>query len=142
MVRPQNMQAKTRFDRLPKRDRDEVLRIDGLQSSWAGSPDEYASTTLRRLREHRQKLQGRTSSSLLAGSLHHLKSYFCDRGIIRRFLDSSVVELQVGVDTAARLGFLMRTAGGTDYSGGYDCAHVFDLLLALAVDDKPLVGAS
>jgi hypothetical protein len=26
------MQTKTRFDRLPKRDRDEVLRIDGLQS--------------------------------------------------------------------------------------------------------------
>jgi hypothetical protein len=64
------MQNKSRFDRLPKRDRDEVLRIDGLQVSWAPSPEEYAAITLRRLREHREKLQGRTSSSLLAGSLH------------------------------------------------------------------------
>lgn len=135
------MQTKTRFDRLPKRDRDEVLRIDGLHSSWAASPDEYATTTLRRLREHRQKLHGRTSTSLLAGSLNDIKSYFCDRGIIRRFLKNDVAELRVGVATAARLGFLMRVAGGTDYSGGYDCAHVFDLILALAVDDKPLVSA-
>jgi hypothetical protein len=80
------MQTKTRFDRLPKRDREEVLRIDGLQSSRAASPVDEAATTLRRLREHRQKLQGRTSSSLLASSLHQLKSYFCDRGIIDRFL--------------------------------------------------------
>jgi hypothetical protein len=135
------MQTKTRFDRLPKRDREEVLRIDGLQSSRAPSPVEEAATTLRRLREHRQKLHGRTSSSLLASSLHHLKSYFCDRGIIARFLKNDVAELRTGVDTSARLGFLMRVAGGTDYSGGYDCAHVFDLILALAVDDKPLVNA-
>jgi hypothetical protein len=135
------MQTKTRFDRLPKRDGDEVRRIDGLLSSWAASPDEYASTTLRRLREHRQKLQGRTSSSLLATSLGDLKSYFCDRGIIQRFLKNDVAELRAGVDTAARLGLLMRVAGGTDYSGGYDCAHVFDLIPALAVGDLPLVDA-
>lgn len=134
------MQTKTRFDRLPKRDREEVLRIDGLQSSRAASPVDEAATTLRRLREHRQKLQGRTSSSLLAGSLHHLKSYFCDRGIIDRFLKNDVAELRTGVGTAARLGLLMRVAGGTEYSS-YDCPHVFDLILALAVDDKPLVNA-
>lgn len=135
------MQTKTRFDRLPKRDREEVLRINGLQLSRAVSPVEEAATTLRRLREHRQKLQGRTSSSLLAGSLHHLKFYFCDRGIIDRFLKDDVVELRRGAATAARLGLLVRVAGGTEYSGGYDCAHVFDLILALAVDDKPLVNA-
>lgn len=135
------MQTKTLFDRLPKRDRDEVLRINGLQSSWAASPEEYASTALKRLCSHRQKLQGRTSTSLLAGSLHDLKSYFCDRAIIRRFLKNDVEELRIGVDTSARLGFLMRIAGGTDYSGGYDCAHIFDMILALAVEDKPLVSA-
>src|SRR5436853_8680 len=106
MVRPQDMQTKTRFDRLPKRDRDEVLRIDGLQSSWAPSPEEYASIALRQLRDHRAKLHGRTSSSLLASCLHDLKSYFCDREIIRRFLDDNVAQLRLGVDTAARLGVL------------------------------------
>jgi hypothetical protein len=135
------METKTRFDRLPKRDRDEVLRTDGVQSSWAPSPEAYASIALRRLRDHRAKLHGRTSSSLLASCLHDLKSYFCDRGIIRRFLLNDVGELRRGVETAARLGLLMRVAGGTDYSGGYDCAHVFDLILALAADDKPLVNA-
>lgn len=135
------MQTKTRFDRCPKRDRDEVLRIDDLQSSWAPSPEAYAAIALRRLRDHRAKLHGRTSSSLLASCLHDLKSYFCDRGIIRRFVQNDVSELRRGVQTAARLGLLMRVAGGTDYSGGYDCAHVFDLVLALAVDDKPLVNA-
>ncbi len=135
------MQIKTRFDRLPKRDRDEVLRIDGLQSSWAPSPEAYAAIALRRLRDHRAKLHGRTSSSLLASCLHDLKSYFCDRGIIRRFVQNDVTELRRGVQTAARLGLLIRVAGGSDYSGGYDCAHVFDLILALAVDDKPLVNA-
>jgi hypothetical protein len=135
------MQTKTRFDRLPKRDRDEVLRIDGIQSSWAPSLEEYAAIALRRLRDHRAKLHGRTSSSLLASCLHDLKSYFCDLGIILRFVQNDVSELRCGVQTAARLGFLMRVAGGTDYSGGYDCAHVFDLILALAVDDKPLVSA-
>lgn len=135
------MQTKTRFDNLPKRDRDEVLRIDGLQSSWAPSPEEYTAIALRRLRDHRAKLHGRTSSSLLASCLHDLKSYFCDRGIIRRFVHNDVSELRRGVQTAARLGLLMRVAGGTDYSGGYDCSHVFDLILALAVDDKPLVTA-
>jgi hypothetical protein len=34
----------------------------------------------------------------------------------------------------------MSTAGGSEYSS-YDCAHVFDLLLALAVDDETLVQA-
>jgi hypothetical protein len=66
--------------------------------------------------------------------------YFCNRGIIRRFLDDDVSQLRLGVDTAARLGFLMRTAGETDYSS-YDCSHVFELLTALAVDDKPIVNA-
>ena len=135
------MQTKTRFDRLPKRDRDEVLRIDGLQSSWAPSPEAYAAIALRRLRDHRAKLHGRTSSSLLASCLHDLKSFFCDRGIIRRFVQNDVSELRRSVQTAARLGLLMRVAGGTDYSGGYDCAHAFDLILALAVDDKSLVNA-
>src|SRR5205823_2812959 len=58
----------------------------------------------------------------------------------RRFLDDDVSSLRVGVDTAARLGFLTWKAGGKDY-GSYDCSHIFDLLLALAVDDKPLVTA-
>ena len=106
------------------------MRIDGLQSSWASSPEDYASIALRRLRDHRAKLRGRTSSSLLASCLHDLKSYFCDRGIIRRFLENDVAHLNLGVNTAGRLGLLGWIAGGTDYSGGYDCAHVFDLILA------------
>jgi hypothetical protein len=129
------MQTNTRFDRLPKRDRDEVLRIEGLQLSWAASPEAYASARLPRVQE------SRFSSSLLAGYFHDLRSYFCDRGIIRRFLDDDVSQLRMAVDTAARSGLLMRAAGGTAYSGGCDCLHVFDLLLALAVEDKPLVNA-
>jgi len=136
----QMMEKKTLFERLPKRDRDEVLRMAALYSSWASSPEEYALIQLRRLREHREKLQTRTSCSLLAGSLHGLSFYFCNRGIIRRFLDNDVAQLRLGVDTAARLGFLFQTAGGTDYSS-YDCSHIFEMLLAMAVEDHPLVAA-
>jgi hypothetical protein len=135
-------QTKPRFDRIPKRDRDEVLRLDGILSSWAPSPEAYASNGLRLLRAHQEQVRGRVSNSqLLASRLYHLMSYFRDRGIIRRFLDNDVAQLRLGVDTAARLALLVWVAGGADYSKGCDCAYIFDLLLALAVEDKPLVKA-
>ncbi|MBN1911961.1 MAG: hypothetical protein JW818_19725 [Pirellulales bacterium] len=133
------MNTKTRFENLPKRDREEVLRIDGLLSSRAPSPEAYTAWVLQNLQNQREHLTKRTPNSLLASALHGLKSYFCDWCIVRRYLDDDLVQLRLGVDSSARLGFLMRIAGGEEYSGGYDCAHVFDLLLALVVEDKSVI---
>lgn len=114
--------------------------MDGLLNARAPSPEAYAATTIDRLRTQRLNLGTRTPGLILASALHGLKAYFCDRGIIRRYLDGNVAQLREAVDTAARMGFLMYRAGGREYSS-YDCSHIFDLLLALAVDDRPLVAA-
>jgi hypothetical protein len=126
------------FESLPKRDRDEILRINGIQCARAPSLEDFAAKSLSDLQKHRRTLLTRTSSSLLSATLHHLQMYICDRGIIRRFIDDNVLELKTGVDTGARLGLLIRTAGGTDYAG-YDCAHIFDFIFAMAVADWPAV---
>jgi hypothetical protein len=126
------------FQSLPKRDRDEILRIDGIQRERGPSLEEFTAKELQNLQKHRN-LRGRTPSSLLASSLHFLNMYFCDDGIVRRFLDNDVLQLKIGVDTSARLGLLKRTVGGTERSGGYDCAHIFDLMFAIAVEDWPAV---
>jgi hypothetical protein len=76
---------------------------------------------------------------LLAGNLGDLAWYFRDEGIIHRLIEDDVRHQILGFDTCARFGYLVRLAGGNEHSGGYDCAHVFDLLMAIAVRDAKLV---
>ena len=126
---------KTRFESLPKKDRDEVMRIKGLMDVRAPDAREQVLESLALLQRHLATPSKWSPMSLLASTLHHLKSEFCDRGIIQRLLADDPVQEVIGLRTSARLGFLMAVAGGPEYSGGYDCAHIFDMLSAIASED-------
>jgi len=126
---------KTRFESLPKKDRDEVLRIKGLMDERAPDARKEVLESLALLQEHLATPSQLPPKSLLASTLHHLKSEFCDRGIIQRLLADDPAEAVIGLRTSARLGYLMTVAGGPEYSGGYDCAHIFDMLSAIASED-------
>lgn len=133
------MKSKTYFDRLPKRDRDEVVRLEGLLAHKFVSLNELVAERLRVLAKQRDMPGNRPLKSCLAGMFQNLRADFTDHGILRRLLDDDVSALAPGIDASSRMGLLMRVAGGTEYPGGYDCLQVFDLLSALAVADWPLV---
>ena len=127
---------KTRFESLPKKDRDEVLRIKRLMDERAPDARNQVLESLMVLQRHPATPSQISPMSLLASTLHHLTSEFCDRGIIQRLLADDPAQEVIGLRTSARLGYLMTVAGGPEYSGGYDCAHIFDMLAAIASEDR------
>ena len=122
--------------RLPKKDRDEVARINGLRCEREqGATDrDVVQYYLARIKNYAAKQT--LSNDDLTGEFHWLQMHFRDGAIIDRFLHDDPSMLATGLSTAARFGFLMALTGGTGYSGGYDCAHVFDLLRAIACRDR------
>jgi hypothetical protein len=124
------MRTKTRLAKLPKKDRDEVVRLNVLHLEEAPSPVDYVA-----------KRNWKGAPSRLATAFHLAKMYLEDEAILRRLLDDDVTQMAICLDTASRFGFLLRTAGGNEFSGGHDCQHVFDVLTALAVNDQQLIQA-
>ncbi|HYE16814.1 MAG TPA: hypothetical protein VEA69_00095, partial [Tepidisphaeraceae bacterium] len=134
------MPTKTCFQRLPKRDRDEVVRLDAHYSS--PPPETMLAEGLRRVRDMaRNSPKGSSLPLALAGEFFGLMSRIQEGGIIRRLRDDNVAPLRTSVNTAARLQLLTIVAGGKEWSSSSDCGHVFAMIRALAVDDWPLINA-
>jgi hypothetical protein len=137
------MTTKSRFASLPKKDRDEVLRIKGLLEERASDAKQQVVECFALLqrdlatpRDSSVKWAYSSALSLLASRLHELKSDFSDRGIVQRLVDDDPAKQAIGLVTSGRLGYLMNVAGGPDYSGGYDCLHVFDMFSSIASKDR------
>lgn len=136
LTKSQIEMTKTRLESLPKKDRNEVLRIKGLLDSRAPDARQNTVEILALLQRDLARPSRLSPTSLLASRLHALRSSFCDRGVIERLITDNPVHEVRGFRTSARLGYLMNVAGGPAYSGGYDCLHVFDMFLAIATEDR------
>lgn len=66
---------------------------------------------------------------------HSLESYYFDIGVIERYKNGDLAKANYCLSMSARCGFLKNTIGGKDYSGGYDCLHVYTMLLAASCGD-------
>lgn len=118
------MPTKSLLETLPKKDRDEVDRLNELHLKRAPSPVDFVA-----------KRNGK------AVRFSFCKDYLEDEAILRRLFDDDVKQMEVCLDTASRFGFLLRVKGGTEYSGGWDCMHIHDVLTALAVNDQQVIQA-
>jgi hypothetical protein len=127
--------TKTRLESLPKKDRDEVLRVKSLMDERAPDPRQRVIESLASLKRQLARPGSLRSSSLLASQLHFLKSDFSDYGIIQRLVSDDPSHQAIGFRTSGRLGYLMNLAGGPEHSGGYDCAHIFDIFSSIASQD-------
>ena len=130
------MATKTRFESLPKKDRDEVYRIKALSDERASNARQLVTGELALLQRHLAGPSEWSPMSLLASTLFSLKWEFCDRGIIQRLLRDDPAEEVLGLRTSGRLGYLVEVAGGPEFSGGYDCIHVFAMLSSIASNDR------
>jgi len=129
--------TKTRFQRLPKKDRDEVQRIKAILDEELPSTPELINESISIIRHH---VGTPRAGSTMASQFSRIQSHFYDHGIIRRLLDNDIDAQIVSLRTCARLGYLTRLAGGTSYSGGCDCLHIFDILPALAVREHEVLN--
>jgi len=122
----------------PKKDRDEAIRIgEILAEDGAGFPDRV-SHTLDCLKP--RKGEAEIDRSHLTFNLAMMETYFYEYAIIQRVLHKDLDTLVCGLQTSARLDYLVRIVGGTGYSGS-DAAHIWGLLRSLSVNDQTAVQA-
>jgi hypothetical protein len=114
---------------LDPKDHAEVLRIHNLYSD-RNEDNEYEMVKSN-LREFKRLAKTYPFPSLF----HSLKSKYFDIGVIERYKNGDLAKANYCLSMSARCGFLMDIIGGKDYSGGYDCLHVYSMLLAASCGD-------
>lgn len=114
---------------LDSTEQNEVMRINKLYEDRLESNDfEMVKSCLRQLKSHERTYQ-------LPSLFHKLKSYYFDLGVIERYKNRNFSNSKFCFSMCARFGYLMELSGGKNYSGGYDCLHVYSMLVASSCDD-------
>jgi hypothetical protein len=75
----------------------------------------------------------------ITGFLHDLQFDLKFYGIANRVALGNVSYMTEALIYSARFGYLLRINGGEAYSCGYDCIHIFDLLVMLAASDSKAI---
>jgi len=92
------------------------------------------------LEELRNELAFQDNVSI-SGFLHSLQHDLKLGGIANRVALDDINYMTKALIYSARFGYLLRITGGEAFSDGYDCMHVFDLLVMLAASDSKAVNA-
>lgn len=131
---------KTRFQALPKIDRDWIQRYAALHSDWTGTIEALIDKHRQLHKDNISGLQTRSPGDTFASSMFFLASAIVQRAIIKRLLDDDVAELRRGMLFASRLQYLSQISQSPTYSG-CDCLHVFNMLESYAVRDVSVIAA-
>ena len=97
------------------------------------------STLHHHIERLRDELAFRAKSSIY-GFFHNLRSDLKLCGLANRVAKKNISDMTEALRYSARAGYLLRLSGGEQYSGGYDCMHVFDLLVMSAVSDLKAIN--
>ncbi len=126
------------LDLLPKKDRDEVVRLEHIyHNDFAPKMRKHLKTLARRASEPGSRFSTRDLHSLFHdGAVHH-----CQRGIIDRFWRDSPQELPCSLALASRFGYLQGILPDNPESSRIEGYHVHHLLPALAARDDVAVSA-
>lgn len=127
------------MNKVSKKDLDEAQRIKYILAEDGSSDSEAIKDSLESvvIRSKRKALVNYD----LAGTFHSLDMHFIDKAIAERLIDENISLMIQRIQLSARFGYLNSLTGGEQYSGGYDCMHVFSVLKALAVQDQYAVEA-
>ena len=105
---------------------------------------EYLSSIEDTLRHHTERVKDELAFQpeiRVNSFFHDLQHDFKLGGIANRLVSGNVGQMTEALILCGRVGYLLRLYGGEKYSGGFDCAHVFDLLMMLAVSDSEAIHA-
>src|SRR5258706_5948187 len=148
------MNAKPRIQTFPKKDRDEILRLKNRHLGFEATSAKTKTVLLKEaLGVFRKNLDGlarrpprsvyafNSPQELFASTIFFFTNEVIDRSILDRLIeDNAEIQLK-GLQLGARLKYVSNLAKTAEYSGGYNCLHVFDMLLACAVNDAALLRA-
>lgn len=140
---------KTRFEALPKDDRDKVQRYVATHPETHTDLEELFRESWNRLvrgvtglrtRPVRSGYAYQSEADLFACETGMLASELIQRGIVKRLQEDSPEALASHLFLVSRLHYVSNLAQTHAYSGT-DCQHVFDLLLSVASNDTDAVNA-
>lgn len=141
--------AKTRFEQLPKKDRESIQRYVEMRPKVNGETDALFQSACDNLRNSISQFRSRpvgsgyafnSEAELLASSFDALAHQLVQRGIAIRLLADTPSALAEGLFGASRLHYIANLAKSPEYAHS-DCQHIFDLLLSLAANDTEAVKA-